>query len=371
MDPNAAVREALDVLSPEDVRRRLDERYGGPLLERFAASVKACLALAPEVSRDRGLVSLARKVLTASPESRLALTRDPALGRWTSAMEQTLESGQPSGVPGLLLLLPRLAVGVAVLEGVDLDTTLVTGSGGRARVPVDGRILAGPPGRSIRLQVRSGEVVTHGKPATRVGPFELVSGDAEGGRIPSVRPQTGTDLFTPGTILGKAVRVLEDTAPSLLGECAALAPALVPLATDEDVSQSAGLAGARGCIWMSFPPRPLVVAETLIHETSHQLFFLVEDACLMVQGDDPPRLAVPWRTDPRPLRAVLMGLHAWVRVLRWLRSLEGTPLAQAAQQRVEILEPAVTSAVEIAGEASDGLTDAGRALHCALEAASR
>jgi len=66
-----------------------------------------------------------------------------------------------------------------------------------------------------------------------------------------------------------------------------------------------------------------------------------------------------------------MGLHAWVRVLRWLRSLEGTPLAQAAQQRVEILEPAVTSAVEIAGEASDGLTDAGRALHCALEAASR
>ncbi|MEC9071819.1 MAG: HEXXH motif-containing putative peptide modification protein, partial [Myxococcota bacterium] len=171
--------------------------------------------------------------------------------------------------------------------------------------------------------------------------------------------------------LRKAITLLEETAPDLLAECAALSPVLVPLATEEDVSQSAGLSSARGCIWMSFPPRPLVVAETLIHEASHLLFFLVEDACPMVRGEDPPRLTVPWRTDLRPLRAVLMGLHAWVRVLRWLRRLEGTTWAQAAHQRMEILEPAVMAATEIADEASEGLTEAGSALVSALGTADR
>ena len=113
---------------------------------------------------------------------------------------------------------------------------------------------------------------------------------------------------------------------------------------------------------MSVPDRPLVVAETLIHEGSHLLFFLVEDAAPLVVDPDPPRLEVPWRSDQRPLRAVMMGLHAWVRILRWLRDLDGSEWSQPAGERRELLEPAVSAAAELVQREEAGLTEQGRAL---------
>ena len=107
MDRNAAVSEALDILSPDDVASLLNARYGACLLERFAAGVKGCLEAAPELSRQHGLVPTARRVLTADPQTRMTLTRDPALGRFTASLEQALEASEVDRLPGLLLLLPR------------------------------------------------------------------------------------------------------------------------------------------------------------------------------------------------------------------------------------------------------------------------
>jgi HEXXH motif-containing protein len=109
----------------------------------------------------------------------------------------------------------------------------------------------------------------------------------------------------------------------------------------------------------------LVVAETLIHEASHLKFFLVEDVAPMVEAPDPPRFEVPWRSDRRPLRAVLMGLHAWVRILAWLDTLGGSQYAQAAAERSTLLSEATTAAAEIV-RGAEGLTPAGEALVQAL-----
>ena len=93
--------------------------------------------------------------------------------------------------------------------------------------------------------------------------------------------------------------------------------------------------------------RPLVVAETLVHETSHLKYFLSEDAGPFSSTDDPPRLKVPWRSDLRPLRAVLMGVHAWARVIAWLRAIERDELRARAAQRLAILEPAVSEGLAL------------------------
>jgi len=260
-----------------------------------------------------------------------------------------------------LALLPRFEVAIALRTGGDVDVRVVLGTGGRARLPTDGRVLQGPSAHPIRVQVTSGELRAHTKPPRQLGPFELVDGDATGGRIPDVTPLSGGALFRASRTLSDAVAVLEETHPSALAEAAIVAPVLFAAKTEGDVSHSAGLAEARGAIWLSLPPRPRVVAETLIHEASHLLFHLVEDQTLFVEGDDPPRLKVPWRADLRPARAVLMGVHAWVRILRWLVGLRDGPHAEWAADRERLIADALGAARSVPG-AQDGLSEAGVAL---------
>lgn len=349
--------------SGEAVRARRVARWVPGVLTRFADAVRQLVAKDPARAKRAGLVLAARSVLRASTPVREAMALDPALGRWTAALEDALADGEtpPERLVGLRLLAPRLALGAALHGQLDLDLQLVVGSGGRARIPADGRVLLAPPGRAMRVEVRGGELATHARQPRRVKPFELADGDGDGGKAPRVQALSGGDAFRPQKALAAGVKVLWDTAPDLLAEAAALVPVLVAVRHEADVSHSVGLGDARGCVWLSAPERPLVVAETLLHEASHQLFHLVEDAAPFVLDPDPPRLQVPWRPDPRPLRAVLMGQHAWVRVLRWLRTLEGGSWGQHAAERIPVLEDALAAA-EAAATGASGLTPHGEAL---------
>ena len=197
------------------------------------------------------------------------------------------------------------------------------------------------------------------------GDFEVIDGDAEAGALPSVQPLSGGSLTEIVGPIKRGVEVLASSAPALAGEIAALAPTLVAVAGSPEVSHSASLAEARGCIWLTPVARPLVVCETLIHEASHLKFFLVEDMAPLVSGADPPRFEVPWRSDRRPLRAVLMGLHAWVRVLEWLESMTDPTHAQAARERGALLGEATRAAADIV-EGAEGLSAAGEALVASL-----
>ncbi|MCB9729712.1 MAG: hypothetical protein H6744_05410 [Deltaproteobacteria bacterium] len=332
------------------------------LFERFGAAVRALHDAAPEASKRAGLVAIARRIVRAAPQVQEALARDPALARWVAGVEEAVASGaQATRLQALLALLPRFAVAVAMREGADLDLPVVLGSTGLARVPADGRMLQGPPARAVRAQVRAGELITHTRAALAVGPFELADGAAEGGRMPVLRPLTGADSLAAVKPLARGVNALGETAPAALVEAAALSPVLVAIAAAPDVSQSASRPDVRGCVWLAAPDRPLVVAETLLHETSHSKLYLFEDAHPLVEAPDPPRFTVPWRADPRPARAVLLGLHAWVRVVCWLRSLAESDWSQPAAERLPVLLGATRAAADILSRA-DGLTPAGRAL---------
>ena len=359
IDPEALSDEAMTTWRPEEALRRIDTRWTPALLTRFAAVVREAVSRAPEDARRAGLITTARTLLRGNEAGRLALGRDPALGRWTAGAEAALIRGE--ALDPWFALAPRLALALALRTGESLETKVILGSGGRARIPCDGRVLQGPPARGLRVKVQAGALMTHAKAVRRAGAFEVIDGDGEGGALPVVQPLSGgstTEIVQP---LSEGVACLEASDPELAREIATLSPALVAVAGAVDVSHSASLSEARGCIWLTPVKRPLVVAETLVHEASHLKFFLVEDLAPLVTTPDVPRFEVPWRADKRPLRAVLMGLHAWVRVLEWLKSFEGGPHAQAAGERSIVLGEATRAAREILREA-EGLTEGGQAL---------
>ena len=418
-----ACAEALDPWTSDDVERRVAERVAPRLLARFAEAVRT-LAAAGARSGRAELLTAARAVLGASPAARLALCADPALARWTGAAEAP---GAADGAAGtrLLSLAPRFTVAVALLDRGDATVRIALGPRGRARIPADGRILEGPPSTSVPVAVRGGALHAAASPPLAAGPFRVVLGDEEEGRMPRFQPLTGRAGATSATAIAAGVDVLAGifhrpeatsadrrapsgpstdcrprrasgtpagpnrprdpnslaaprsrpqpgetcglaaTAHAALAEAAALAPVLYPIAAEPGVSRSASIPDVRAAIWLSPCDRPLVLAETLVHEASHLKYYLAEDAFPFAHAPDSPRYAVPWRPDPRPIRTVLMGLHAWVRVMEWLRTLDGTPWAQPARERLALLRDGTGAAGDIIARA-EGLTDAGHALGAAL-----
>ena len=71
------------------------------------------------LAKRSGLVATARRILRGEPGVARALARDPALGRFTAAMERALTQG--SDLAPLLALVPRLAIATALEGGGSLS----------------------------------------------------------------------------------------------------------------------------------------------------------------------------------------------------------------------------------------------------------
>ena len=361
------VHEALGILTHAEVNSLLMKRWTPVLFDRFKQVVRRLVEGHRRESKQADVVGYAKLILGSSSETLHRLAIDPDWGRWVESIERVLNgNASVSRLPGLLALLPRFVISTAIMEGGDRDLKLRIGAGGRMRIPADGRVVQGPPGHLVRVLVEAGELVNHTRAPRRTGPFELVDGDSSGGAIPAVDPLSGGAVFPCFRTLQSSTKLLEKHHPRALEEAGALCPVLIPVRTDSpEVSHSAGLKSVRGGIWLSFPPNDLVVAETIIHEASHVLFHLMEDATSFVEEPDTKRFEVPWRSDLRPLRAVLMGYHAWVRIYDFLARLDGPEVGQRAVERQAIIGEALNQAKPILKEAT-GYSHEGRLLVEAL-----
>ena len=93
--------------------------------------------------------------------------------------------------------------------------------------------------------------------------------------------------------------------------------AVVPLTPYSDTDLvSATTPAAFGAIATSWPPDPVTLAETLIHEFQHvKLCGLMDMVPLVESGGD--RVYAPWRQDPRPAGGLLQGAYAHLGIVRF------------------------------------------------------
>jgi HEXXH motif-containing protein len=79
---------------------------------------------------------------------------------------------------------------------------------------------------------------------------------------------------------------------------------------------SATTPAAYGAFATSWPPDPVTLAETLVHEFQHvKLCGLLDLVPLIRWGDQ--RVYAPWRQDPRPARGLLQGVYAHLGIVRF------------------------------------------------------
>ncbi|MBA0051546.1 hypothetical protein E0L36_11770 [Streptomyces sp. AJS327] len=129
-------------------------------------------------------------------------------------------------------------------------------------------------------------------------------------------------------------------------------------------SRSATLRAAPGAVLSVLPASGEVLAEVLVHEIQHSKLAVLCDLLPLYRPGGAAHYRVPWRSDPRPVGAVLQGAYAhlamadlWHRVGH-ARGARGTGAAEVAVRR-ERCRAYVGEALRTLLE-SDELTEAGR-----------
>jgi HEXXH motif-containing protein len=106
---------------------------------------------------------------------------------------------------------------------------------------------------------------------------------------------------------------------------------------------------AFGAIATSWPPDPVTLAETLVHEFQHvKLCALLDLVPLAESGGE--QVYAPWRRDPRPAGGLLQGIYAHVGIVRFWAAQRHAETAPddilRAQAQFARWRPAITAAVD-------------------------
>jgi HEXXH motif-containing protein len=95
---------------------------------------------------------------------------------------------------------------------------------------------------------------------------------------------------------------------------------IVPLTPQSETDLiSATSPAAFGAVATSWPPDPVTMAETLVHEFQHvKLCGLLDMVPLAESGAE--KVYAPWRQDPRPASGLLQGIYAHLGIVRFWQS---------------------------------------------------
>lgn len=161
--------------------------------------------------------------------------------------------------------------------------------------------------------------------------------------------------------LVNAWHLLEVHAPDRCAELAAGVTSIVPLLGGANSPQlSATHADAYGGFAATFPDTAADMAAAMIHEYQHSKLNAVQGIITLYDDGDPNTYFAPWRSDPRPLGALLQGAYAFTAVADFWHALRSHPdLEDRATREFAAMRAQVNRALA-ALTTSTALTVAGR-----------
>ncbi|MFF0445146.1 HEXXH motif-containing putative peptide modification protein [Streptomyces sp. NPDC004609] len=292
--------------------------------------------------------ALLASVQRDDPAAVEAVLRDPAVGAWAFQQVRQLArmaATAPSDPPpwAAATLMGSLAAAAAIRAGVRCSLR-VPARGGRLWLPSLG--LTGTVGRGewavVGVECGQGGTVVFGdggsvrmpedlsSPAEGWSPLPVVGPAGSGAVLDHLSPYRdfrslrdpeelpGGEAARWGALLTEAGALLRRWDPLAHRTVAGTVRALVPVeGTGGPRVISASVPDAYGSITLSLPPDAPALAATLIHEAYHQLLTAVGDLTPLFvsprNGPEPTYFA-PWRDDPRPVRGLLFGAHAFAGV---------------------------------------------------------
>jgi HEXXH motif-containing protein len=172
--------------------------------------------------------------------------------------------------------------------------------------------------------------------------------------------------------LGKAVRILQ-IVPDAYRLVREFGPMVVPIQNeDRSVMSSVSFDSHPSAVFTSWCDRVEMLAETLVHESDHQRFYLASRLKPVWPDDEglkPSLYRSPWRDDPRPLDGILRGACAFDSVSTfWVSVLESGGVVKDVDQQRWVIERAVYTnyqaidAIRTILEFGTELSEAGRSL---------
>ena len=132
-----------------------------------------------------------------------------------------------------------------------------------------------------------------------------------------------TDLNRFSITLSKSLEMIQEFDSKTYNDLSMLLKKVVPLKVISTAVPSSSNSTILGVVFCTFVDDPLLLAEMLIHECSHNKLFLLqeEDPILdsNIHGDGwaDDKYYSPWRSDPRPLNGILHGLYVFSEVINF------------------------------------------------------
>lgn len=303
----------------------------------------------------------------------------PSSAQWVAALRGHLANWSPESLPQPVGDLAKAALARAVAGRSDwLYHPFVS-----PLVPGASRVLPFAPlqlpawlafnsGLSFSLRLESpaelitaaGEVVCLSGQVSSRDLAAAISTPGAAGRelLPLVgRASIGNRSGEEGVV--EAIRRIAVRLPRIarwVAEAAKLAGFLEP--RSDDMFASASYPEVPGYIVLTPTEDVMQVLEAVVHETAHLYLFRCEAEAALVWPSE-RRFASPLRPDPRPLRGILLAMHACAYVSTAFAEAEAAGLAHPARcsaQRREMLT-LFDEAYGIVGGAADLLTPAGAA----------
>ena len=116
--------------------------------------------------------------------------------------------------------------------------------------------------------------------------------------------------------LRDALEIIAAHLPELAREIELYVRMIVPTGHHAETHRSASYRESIGAIYLTLHPSVMTLAEALIHEFSHNKLHALFELDPVIENDAAARFASPVRPDPRPLRGVLLAVHAFLPVAR-------------------------------------------------------